>query len=172
MPRHTKLICLLLFITLGASGWESVLAAAFCTHAASDTQKSDAMPADHACCHAKLKHEEQHCETTSGQSEMSGMEMPDAAEPSGKTESAVEASPINSSLQALAACEHCFNQSAPAPLNTREQNQNSRAADAFTEAPRFFVVTQQPFVLPVMKRQGAPPGTEIRSHILNSIFLI
>ncbi|HEY0545006.1 MAG TPA: hypothetical protein VGC91_06380 [Pyrinomonadaceae bacterium] len=158
---------MLLFITLSASGWESVLAAALCPHAA---QKSDAMPADHACCHAKLARVEQHCERASGQSEMSGMEMPDAS--SSKNTSVVETSALEISSPALAACEHCFSKSTPAPLNTREQNQNSRAADALFEADVRVVVAGQPFALPILKRQGAPPGTQIRSHILNSIFLI
>ena len=174
MRHRSKLICLLLFITLGLGGWGSVLAAAFCPHAGSSMPEPAAMMQNHSCCHAKLARQQEHCETASDHDAMSGMQMPVEETPVEEASGGI-ANQVESALITLPACEQCFVNSAPlpAPVSLREQSQNKRASDSIaTDTQRSPAPYQTTFALPVLKRQGAPPGTSTRGHILNSIFLI
>jgi hypothetical protein len=155
MRISSKLISLLLFIALSAGGWGSVLAAAVCPHAGRAPKPVQAKP---------------HCHADAPAAAMSGMEMPVAAEASPEPPSCNARAPQHNET-----CAHCLTHNAPvpAPLSLRQKNESKRTADVIAPNSLSTPVAPQPLLaLPVLTRQGAPPGTSTRRHILNSIFLI
>lgn len=156
MWLSSKLISLLLFIALSAGGWGSVLAAAVCPHVGSTPKPVlEAKP---------------HCHADAPPAAMSDMEMP--------VEARASLEPLSRDAQALQhneTCAHCLTHSAPvpAPVSLRQKNESKRAADVIAPDSVPTLVAPQPLLaLPVLTRQGAPPGASTRRHILNSIFLI
>lgn len=167
MQIQLRPIVLLLFVALSASGWGRVMATSLCAHGGG-TQNAPEQSEDHSCCpdgHAK---QESHCHTESN----NAVGVNQVAHQKHKSVGVVTSD--ESFVRAIAPCGHCLTRSVPAPAYTlRESSQSRKAADTRPiAASQSHHAHQTTFVLPVISRQGAPPGTSARSHVLLNIFLL
>jgi hypothetical protein len=157
MRRKLSIIGVLL-LALCLSGWGSVLAAALsCPHAAAQ---------DHSCCHDKhaQKKAQDLCSTPEHEA-MGDMQM--------------MAAPVVADAATLRAtgttpCAHCMERSEiPATPDAFQLNQVRRSVDvAAPHTPTPLAPFAALFTPPVRSRQGSPPGTLTRKHLLLGVFII
>lgn len=165
-PRTLLLNALLL--SLFASGWGSVLVAAFCPH---EVKPIAEMSAHHDCCRAKLAAEPEHCAAdTSAAHEAMAMDEMEAMPP--VMESAADALALG---PPDGTCLHCVSRSGlPTPLvATRELEQKRRSVIiSAPPAPKLSILPVASFTPTQTLNRGAPPGATPRRHLLFSIFVI
>ena len=163
MRRKISIIGLLL-LSLCVSGWSSALAAALsCSHAKGGEPRAMLIEQDHSCCRAKLEKTESHCSTAERQP-MGGKRMM----------LAVMNVHATAAAQAARSCAHCIDRSeVPATPIFRQANRINQNADAVASRK---VTPLAPFAAlfapPIISRQGSPPGSQARKHLLISVFLI
>jgi hypothetical protein len=193
MRLSSRLIWLLLFIPLLASGWGPVFAAAFCPYMASVSKPLVEMADEHASC-PLMQNEpesepqtdppmESHCNADSKPAVARHHESAKANESVAvakeKESVASTSEPVASTPESVepfgAPCTHCFTPSAPvpAPLNLANDKFAKRITDLLKPDNFRTVETPLPIVpARICNRSGAPPGNSTRSYILHHTFLI
>ena len=163
MRRKISIIGVLL-LALCVSGWSSALAAAIsCPHAKGEAPGA-MVEQDHSCCRAKTAEAEAHCSTSGHEAMAESRVMP-----------VIDAGAVKEAVaQPAESCAHCMDRpEVPATLTFCQANQIKRSADAATARTAMptapFMVLFAPRVL---SRQGSPPGTQARKHLLISVFII
>lgn len=179
MSRRATLICLLLLSSFLASGWGTVLAAAFCQHqAAGETLAAD----EHECCHAQLKERlepaEGHCGAEASEPSMheamaSAEAVEDrAAAPSSADEA--EAAAVAIVNQQAGACLHCVGRLGPQSFVVVRAPEQKKQDDghAVPLTTPVFEARSFSFARPLSFASHAPPGANIARHLSFCVLLI
>lgn len=168
MGIQSRLIVMLLFVALSASGSGSILASAYCAHMA-NTANSARQAEDHSCCPTGHEGKEAHCNTASDKPLQANLEV----HPEHVSDDVAATGEL--SLLAIPQCGNCLDRSIPIPayVTLRENNQTRRPTEALPSDPsQLNCAHLMSFKPPVLSRQGAPPGAPTPSHIILSVFLI
>lgn len=172
MRRYVQILGLVV-LAFAASGWGSVLAAALCPHANLGAAKAVAavnMAVDQACHSAKPEIvAKPDCHDPSmGQETAADMEPSHAMPGNEGNSAALVALPEN------LPCTHCMGRP-EIPASTVIARQNvapKRSPEPATAQAASPLIPLLSFTLPVIYRQGAPPGSSTPKHLLISVLLI
>jgi hypothetical protein len=176
MRRYVQILGLVV-LALAASGWGSIVAAVLCPHANSSALKqgaAESMAVEQACHAVKpetLAKPDCHDSDT---------EQPEAAAGTDATETPREM-PVAAryggpalALPQNVPCTHCLSRP-EVPTSTviaRQQAEPKRSLEPVAGQALTLAIPRQSFAMPVLYRQGAPPGSFIPKHLLTGILLI
>lgn len=173
MRRYVQILGLVL-LALAAGGWGSIVAAAFCPHMngkAEGAGTAQSLAADDASCHTKLEVEPRpSCHDSATEQQPSAAADTDSAHAmpaDGVREQEVLGLPG-------VACTHCMSRP-ESPVSTaisRQQAAPKRSLELPLSQAPLLRAPQVSFILPVLYRQGAPPGFNLPKHLLIGVLLI